>query len=158
MFSCDICEIFKNTYFEEHLETTASHLSWNTMTFSYNTEGNDVEPITPLKKHGFVLFLIVNFRQQLETYLFYVTFQTSSSWSHYCLFRSVDKFMQENPAIRTSFDKLNKKNLLNSDKDQLELAQFRILQNNIVYSNIVYCVKTLILTYILTLTLILTLT
>ena len=66
--------------------------------------------------------------------------------------------MQENPAIRTSFDKLNKKNLLNSDKDQLELAQFRILQNNIVYSNIVYCVKTLILTYILTLTLILTLT
>ena len=49
--------------------------------------------------------------------------------------------MQENPAIRTSFDKLNKKNLLNSDKDQLELAQFRILQNNIVYSNIVYSVK-----------------
>ena len=24
MFSCEICEIFKNTYFEEHLWTTAS--------------------------------------------------------------------------------------------------------------------------------------
>ena len=24
MFSCEICEIFKNTYFEEHLRTTAS--------------------------------------------------------------------------------------------------------------------------------------
>ena len=24
MFSCEICEIFKNTYFEEHLPTDAS--------------------------------------------------------------------------------------------------------------------------------------
>ena len=24
MFSCEICEIFKNTYFEEHLRTTTS--------------------------------------------------------------------------------------------------------------------------------------
>ena len=24
MFSCEKCEIFKNTYFEEHLRTTAS--------------------------------------------------------------------------------------------------------------------------------------
>ena len=24
MFSCKICEFFKNTYFEEHLRTTAS--------------------------------------------------------------------------------------------------------------------------------------
>ena len=24
MFSCEICEMFKNTYFEEHLQTTAS--------------------------------------------------------------------------------------------------------------------------------------
>ena len=23
MFSCEYCEIFKNTYFEEHLQTTA---------------------------------------------------------------------------------------------------------------------------------------
>ena len=27
MFSCEICEIFKNNYFEEHLWTTASKLS-----------------------------------------------------------------------------------------------------------------------------------
>ena len=26
MFSCEICEIFKNTYFEEHLRTTASDI------------------------------------------------------------------------------------------------------------------------------------
>ena len=25
MFSCEICEIFKNTYFVEHLQTAASH-------------------------------------------------------------------------------------------------------------------------------------
>ena len=24
MFSCEICEFFKNTYFQEHLETTIS--------------------------------------------------------------------------------------------------------------------------------------
>ena len=24
MFSCEICELFKNTYFEEHLQTAAS--------------------------------------------------------------------------------------------------------------------------------------
>ena len=24
VFSCEICEIFKNTYFEEHMRTTAS--------------------------------------------------------------------------------------------------------------------------------------
>ena len=24
MFSCEICEFFKNTYFQDHLETTAS--------------------------------------------------------------------------------------------------------------------------------------
>ena len=27
MFSCEICEIFKNTYFEDHLRTTASEES-----------------------------------------------------------------------------------------------------------------------------------
>ena len=27
VFSCKICEIFKNTYFEEHLQTTASVFS-----------------------------------------------------------------------------------------------------------------------------------
>ena len=25
VFSCEICEIFKNTYFVEHLQTAASH-------------------------------------------------------------------------------------------------------------------------------------
>ena len=32
MFSCEICDFFKNTYFEKHLQTTASatlfHNSW----------------------------------------------------------------------------------------------------------------------------------
>ena len=27
MFSCEYCEIFKNTYFEEHLQTTTSECS-----------------------------------------------------------------------------------------------------------------------------------
>ena len=32
MFSCEICDFFKNTYFEKHLQTTASetlfHYAW----------------------------------------------------------------------------------------------------------------------------------
>ena len=38
MFSCEICEIFKNTYFEEHLQTTASveHKA------SVNIDGNHI--------------------------------------------------------------------------------------------------------------------
>ena len=29
MFSCEICEVFKNTYFEEHLRTSASEFIWD---------------------------------------------------------------------------------------------------------------------------------
>ena len=30
MFSCEVCEIFKNAYFEEHLRTTASEFIGDT--------------------------------------------------------------------------------------------------------------------------------
>ena len=33
VFSCEICEIFKNTYFEEHLRTTASEFIGDTTLF-----------------------------------------------------------------------------------------------------------------------------
>ena len=33
MLSCEICEVFKNTYFEEHLGTTASEFIRDTMPF-----------------------------------------------------------------------------------------------------------------------------
>ena len=33
MFSCEYCKIFKNTYSEEHLRTTASGLSFNKGSF-----------------------------------------------------------------------------------------------------------------------------
>ena len=33
MFSCKICEVFKNTYFEEHLRTTASEFIWDITLF-----------------------------------------------------------------------------------------------------------------------------
>ena len=29
VFSCQYCEIFKNTYFEEHLQTTATYILQN---------------------------------------------------------------------------------------------------------------------------------
>ena len=33
MFSCEICEVFKNTYFEEYLRTTASEFIGDTAHF-----------------------------------------------------------------------------------------------------------------------------
>ena len=33
MFSCKICEVFKDTYFEEHLRTTASEFIWDITLF-----------------------------------------------------------------------------------------------------------------------------
>ena len=34
MFSCEYCEIFKNSYFEEHLQTAASDNSKNLKKFA----------------------------------------------------------------------------------------------------------------------------
>ena len=41
VFSCEICEVFKNTYFEEYLRTTASEFIGDTTLFQ-----------TILKKHA----------------------------------------------------------------------------------------------------------
>ena len=34
MFSCEYCKIFESTYFEEHLQTTASELSHSNIFFN----------------------------------------------------------------------------------------------------------------------------
>ena len=48
VFSCETCEIFKNTYFEEHLRTTASRIRIITschrgkeLTHDFNDSGAD---------------------------------------------------------------------------------------------------------------------
>ena len=49
MSSCEFYEIFKNTYFKEHLQTAASGLSITSKTpFAVCSCGEDIETLFPL--------------------------------------------------------------------------------------------------------------
>ena len=43
MFSCECCEIFKNTYFEEHLGTTASEIWQRSSGFFLNIKNHETD-------------------------------------------------------------------------------------------------------------------
>ena len=47
MFSCEICEIFKNTYFEEHLPTDASINERQQETHALSGKKNESHLFTP---------------------------------------------------------------------------------------------------------------
>ena len=70
MFSCEICEIFKNTYFEQHLRTTASKLSETRisqkLTFDFGKFGGTFQPLKTLKKLKRYSFRILCFLATLN--------------------------------------------------------------------------------------------
>ena len=56
MFYCEFCEVFKNTYFEEHLRTTASGLL---VTFNfYNVELCNVAALSLNAYNAYTLDLL----------------------------------------------------------------------------------------------------
>ena len=62
MFSCEYCEIFKNTYFEKHLRTAASNNSvW---AWRYFEDLHTLVFPFPLSNQCYVFFLLVNKKTQ----------------------------------------------------------------------------------------------
>ena len=57
MFSCEICEIFNNIYFEEHLRTTASKrradIRWRPVSVNYYSLGSFKEAMLLLCQNSF---------------------------------------------------------------------------------------------------------
>ena len=51
IFSCEYCEIFKNTYFEEHLRTTASYFMKNNFYFM-KTKSNSSKKKKSMEVYG----------------------------------------------------------------------------------------------------------
>ena len=47
MFSCEICEIFKKTYFEEHMPTDASINERQQETHAFSGKKNESYLVTP---------------------------------------------------------------------------------------------------------------